>query len=193
MSTELELSDKTLIFPSGRPTEKPVVLDMTAISVAESREEEIKFVTQEKAHELLVMFIRAYRLITNYQSKARLQLERAELTLDRVGAELLIDRIPNMVKEKGLANSKDIRDALIVLDDGYMAAKERVSALKAVIKLLEGKAKALDMSYDAVAKIFYGRERRTPIYGGLDEKLETGQVEEDKEASPSFRIGKAKY
>ncbi len=128
-------------------------LNLHDIFIAENRAQEVATVNQHKAPELLALFNRAYLDLSNMLSQLRFQQTRAEDCVAKRKAVLLVDIIPGQLKEKGLASSADVRQALIDLDEEYQRAKERLDFIEATIEYIKGKIKFMENAYTSVKKI----------------------------------------
>jgi hydrogenase maturation factor HypE len=86
---------------------------------------------------------------------AHLRYEQARATdeMNKVKARILIDKAPGILKEKGLTNSVDMRNAIIDTDPEYEEAKDRADRIEATVEYLKGKLKFMENAYTAVKKI----------------------------------------
>lgn len=128
-------------------------LDMTAIQTAESRISEVAFVTPHKAPELLAVFNEVFLELTRYITKVEYEKGIAERTANKIKAVILLDRVPAILKERGLSTSADLRNAVLDLDDDYNMALDKCDQLEAMSRLLKGKLDAIEMAYNSVKKI----------------------------------------
>lgn len=158
--------------------------DLSQIYVAESRMEEVANVTPQTAPELLALFNKAYLDLTEMLSVLTYEETRAEKECSRLRSLLLIDRIPGIVKEKGLANSADIRNALVEGDLDYQAARDKADFMHASLELLKGKLKSMEMAFSSVKKIIdgsnynmAGKAGRQRLDGILEESATAGQTQ----------------
>ena len=128
-------------------------IDIEEISKAEARVQDIQCVTPSKAPELLAAFTMAWRdldrlvVILSYQHVVavnRLKEERSRV---------LVDEIPQIIKEKGLPSSKDIRDAVLDRHPDVLAANEVVQQIHCILELIKGKKEAIGMAYSSVKRI----------------------------------------
>lgn len=159
-------------------------LELSEVHLAESRMEEVAFVTPQKAPELLALFTHSYLLCNEMIAKLSYEETRAEKELSRIRSILLIDRVPGLIKEKGLTNSADIRNALVEADPEYQAAQDKVDFIHATIELMKGKMKSMEMSFSSVKKIIDGENYNMLRKGGqkrlngmLDEEAPVGGTE----------------
>ena len=126
---------------------------MQGIMRAEMRGDEIAFVTPEKAPELLATFNRAYLDASQFFATLKLEQNRAEDAVNKARAVALIDKVPVLIKEKGLTSSADVRQALVEQDADYQAAKERLDMISAMLEYMKGKMKYLENAFTSVKKI----------------------------------------
>jgi hypothetical protein len=114
-------------------------------------------------------FTRAFSNLVGMISSVQLQLELAKKHSNEVRAVILLDKMSDILKAKGLATStrptgsEDFRQAVLDLDPEYQACLEKVLTLKSVLALLEGKQQAFDKAYTATKKIYGdGAYRHSP-------------------------------
>lgn len=155
-----ELTPGTLVVPRGLPGIDPLKLNVGSILEVESRIQEIAIVTPVKAPELISAFNKAFSEITEMIAKVRYEYRVAEANVDKVRAICIIDRVPQILQEKGLTSAKspmgseDVRSSILALDTEYQAAQERVIQIQCMLEFLEGKAKAIDKAYMAVKAVY---------------------------------------
>lgn len=150
---------KAIVCPRGKGETQALALDMTNCYKAEGRIQEVAFVTPHKAPELLAVFNETFLELTRYLSQLDYELNVAERAANKVRAIILLDKVPEILKERGLATAKsplgseDIRTAILDTDQEYQEALERCDKIRAISKLLQGKLKAIEMAYTSVKKI----------------------------------------
>jgi len=147
-----------------------LTVQLHSTSVAESRAPEIAAITPTKAPELLVTFNRAYLDLTQIFAKLHLERSRAEDALGKAKAVILLDKLPGILKEKGISSSVDIRQAIVDSDADYQAAKETLDIITATMEYIKGKIKFMENSYTAVKKIIGERN------WNMTESLSQGEV-----------------
>lgn len=154
-----QINPGILVVPRGLPDLSPLKLDLGEINSVESRIQEVAFVNPVKAPELLAVFNKAYSDLVSIISTVEYEFQMAKKHSNEVRAMVLIDRVPEKLKEKGLTSAKspggseDFRQAILDLDKDYSAAQDKVIQLKCIITLLEGKQKSIDMAYSSVKKV----------------------------------------
>lgn len=136
-----------------RANENQLVFNMKKVLVAEARADEIAIVTPHKAPELLATFNRGYLDASNIFAGVKFEQARAEEEVAKIRANILIDKVPALLKEKGLPSSADMRQALVDADPDYQAAKDRLAYLDAAVEYVKGKMKFLENAYTSVKKI----------------------------------------
>lgn len=135
------------------------VYDLTEVNKALARLPEISHVTQTTAPELLMSFNRAYLEAEQISAGVELNLSMASRDLDKVHSIVLLDKVPEYLKSKGMSTAKspmgseDIRKAIIDADPEYQRACDALDQLKAVSKLIKSKAKGLEMAYSTVKRL----------------------------------------
>ncbi len=170
----------TFLVPLGDGTEGKVCLQMGDVYQAERRHEEIAVINSHKAPELITCFIRAYAILGDYVHQVTTQLVKAENSLAKRKAIVLLDIVPQVLKDKGLKGSEDLRTAVLDTDPAYEQARDLVQQLEAWQELLRGKQKNIENCYLAVRKIigdsYNNRNQNTgfnPGYRAAEETVET--------------------
>lgn len=153
------LTGNEIVCPRGQAGLEPILIDIKAISGIENRIHEVAVITPHKAPELLAAFNIGYLML--HQNITTLERERllGERRANRIKAVILLDKVPNILKEKGLTNarspggSEDLRNAILAADDEYQEAVDVVEQITCVMELLKGKMKSIEMAYTSVKKI----------------------------------------
>jgi len=133
-----------------------LTLDLAPCFVAEARIHEISFADKQRAKDLFSEFTRAYIYASKLHAMCKLHVFRATTASRRRRSIVLIDIIPEKVKEKGLTTSRsatgaaDIREAFIYTDTEYLACEDARAALEAAEQLMFGKMMAFREAADAV-------------------------------------------
>lgn len=137
----------------------PLELDMTEINMAAGRIQDVAFVNQSRAGELLALFNTAYLNVGRYMALVEYEYEMAEKKAAEIRAVLIIDKIPGILQEKGLATSRnplgseDIRLAVMNMDPEYKRAQELIINIRCYLTLLQDTKKAFEMAYNGVKKV----------------------------------------
>jgi hypothetical protein len=154
-------------------SDRSLHFDITDLNRAEVRCDEVKNVTKLKAPELLTLFNKAHATASRIVVALTAEHTQAKSALDRIRAEILLDKAPQILKEKGLATAKspsgseELRQAVVDMDPQYIAMNERINILDAMRRLLAIKAKMFDNSFTAIKKIL-GEDAFSHASGGLD-------------------------
>jgi len=171
----MSIMETTLTVPSGTPGKASLVVDLGAIMISESRQEEIAQVTPIKAPELLAEFNRSWRELHRIVTALTAEKVQAEKTANKRKGVLLLEEIPRILAEKKLSTSVDLREAVINTDETYLALTDIVDQISAVIEHLKGKMKSFENAFTSVKKIMgedtynmAGRGRNTNLSGNSD-------------------------
>jgi hypothetical protein len=146
----------SLLAPAGDST---VAIPIRSVYEAESRIPEVAMVNAQKAPELLATFNIAYLDIKDVLLKLQYLLVEAEKAANRRRAIVILDEVPKILASKGISNarspggSEDQRNAVLDLDDGFVALMDKVHLTKALIELMEGKLKGIEWAFTSVKKI----------------------------------------
>ena len=128
-------------FSSGAPTE----LSLTFTASAEKRLIEARTVNPITYTDLEHCFNESYRELRTNLAKLGFMLAEAEKTAKKARAEFLIDKYPELMKDRPKSqDNADMREAFLTRDDAYMAALDRVNQLKATEALFDGKIKVME-------------------------------------------------
>lgn len=155
----MELFDPStcsILAPAGNGT---VAIPIRTIYDAESRIPEVATANAHKAPELLATFNTAYLDIKDVVLKLRYLLIEAEKAANRRRAIVLLDEVPKILASKGISNarspggSEDQRNAILDLDDEYIALMDKVHLMEALLELMDGKLTAVEWAFTSVKKI----------------------------------------
>lgn len=122
-------------------------MDMTSTREAEARFIEAKMVNPATYAELEHSFNEAYRDLKRYLSAIGYQIVFAEKALEEAKADILLDKYPQFMEEKGMKKTQDnadMRKAFMAKDPEYQACLDRVNQLKAIESNFDGKIKVLE-------------------------------------------------
>lgn len=122
-------------------------MDMTSAREAEARFIEAKTVNPVTYADLEHTFNEAYRDLKRYLSAIGYQIVFAEKALEEAKADILLDKYPQYLEEKGIKKTQDnadLRKAFIARDEEYQACLDRVNQLKALENNFDGKVKVLE-------------------------------------------------
>lgn len=152
-----------LAVPRGLKGLSPLTLDMTVIYAAENELAGVSRATPINWLTLASQFNVAYNQANKYRAYLRAEKNLALKEARMAKKELTVDRLSSWLKEKGLKDSIDAREALYLSDKNYVEAMDRVGALEAAIEFLDAKAKSFVQAYQAVKKV---ADDRTMGYTG---------------------------
>jgi len=145
-----------------------VSLDMAPCFTAEARIFEIAFADKAKAKDLFSEFTRAYIYAGKLHAMLKMHVAKATTESRRRRAVILLDLMPEMAKEKGLASSRsptgaaDIREAFFYKDEEFLAIEDSRAALEAAEALLFSKLMAFREAADAVKQMLSPEDRHRP-------------------------------
>ena len=149
----MPIEGTTIEVPAPKEGAKPLTFDLSSIYMAESRQQEVAIVTPIKAPELLWVFNKAWLDVDGVIKRLSEARTSAEREVEKVRADLLLNRIEDILKLKNVSSTKDTRDAVIVLDPSYQAAQDRVDQIHATCEWLKGKRESFENSFTSVKKI----------------------------------------
>jgi hypothetical protein len=149
----LTINADRLMVLKGRPNSGVMSIPLTEIRLAESRIEEVATVTGHKAPELMSMFNRTYLDIDEIIRTIDLEVIYAKQNQSLVRSQILLDKVEEVFKQRGIKPSADLRQAVLDADPDYQSASMRVSALEAAREFFKGKQKGIEMAYSSVRKI----------------------------------------
>jgi hypothetical protein len=176
----------------------PLRLDLAPAHQAERRINDIAFATKHHAKELFSTFLRGYINVAKSHAVVKLHAQKAAIEARKRRAVLLIDHIPAMAKEKGLATSRnatgseDVREAFYYTDPEYVRIEEARAHLEAAEALLFGKMMAMKAAHDACKAMLSPEDRpvasntaeAVPGPYGVDER--PAMVQEEHEEAQGF-------
>ena len=139
-------SDNVMVVPSFG-TSPELRMDMSSNREAEQRFIEAKVVNPSTYSDLEHTFNEAYRDLKRYLSAIGYQIVFAEKALEEAKADILLDKYPQYLEEKGIKKTQDnadLRKAFIARDEQYQACLDRVNQLKALENNFDGKIKVLE-------------------------------------------------
>jgi hypothetical protein len=191
------MNPNILEVPRGVPGLANLRLDLSEIHASLARVEEIKVLTKFKAPELLTVFNKAFIEANKLVNEVELARVTAERTVDRTRARILLDKVPEILKAKGLSTpkspmgSEDMRQAVLDCDDDYCGAVDALKQIEAALTHLKNYVKAIVFAYESVKKVLgeqafnhsSGIGNNTPHMGGEDENLTAGQTERPRGAA----------
>lgn len=104
-------------------------------------------------------FLNAYEIAADLAIKAKYMLEGAVENMKHEEAKAVLERAPKYFEEnetlsKSIKDSKSLRETYLQLDEQYRNSKEKVAALKALVRLLDNKVDSYRMAHDDAKKIY---------------------------------------
>ena len=138
---------------------EPLSLDMSSIRQADARLQEVQFVNAQKAPELLYLFNRAWLDTSRYINLLEYEAGMATRRLEEIRAVFVIDKLPGLMVEKGLARpssplgSEDLRQDFLNREEDYKRMKDLMVILDSYIGLLSSMQKGFQNGFDTVKKI----------------------------------------
>ncbi len=156
---EGEITFKILKVPRGRPDLEPMTLDLTELNFAKERLKEISGVNRDTGPELVSYFAEAFFEAKRMYTQIEFELNSAQKESKQLRAFILLEKVPEKLKSKGLSSSskptgsEDLRDAVIETDPDYAALQERIVTIKYCSELLSSYVEAIKMAYFSVQKI----------------------------------------
>lgn len=192
--SEIIRPSSTIICPPGKTSGTPLVIDLTLVHEVEQRIKEVAFITPSKAPELMARFNEAFLVLSEELPKIEYQRLLAQREADRRKSVVLLDEASKIMTEKGLANSADVRKAILDLDQTYQDMLDKAQQIACIYETLEGKKKAIEMAYTATKKILgenvYAVNNR--LNALVEESAEAGQtINSSGKVVAGF--GKARY
>ena len=121
-----------------------MVLDLTLIKQGEDRLHEAQLVNPASYSELEYVYNEGYRQAKKHLSTIGYQITRAEKAMREAKSVALLDEYPTFLKEKGMKDSAQIRDAYLETVKNYTDAQDRIDMLKATESLLDSKVKVFE-------------------------------------------------
>ena len=137
----------------------PLTLDMTDLRQAEGRLGEVAFTNAARAPELLTAFNQAWLSTSRYLNLLEYEQDIADRRLAEIRAIVIIDKLPALLAEKGLATarsplgSEDIRQAFLDRDPDYKRMQELIVVLRSYVSLLGTLKKAFENGLRALVMI----------------------------------------
>lgn len=148
-----------MLVPRALPGLTPLAIDLTEVIRAESRIHEIATLSAGKAPELLAAFNLAYIEASRAIALLEQELSQAKRRCDQVRAMVILDRVPRVLAERGLASSKspmgseDLRRAVLDMDPDYQQAAQLVADIDGSVEVVRSKLRGIEMAYNSVKKL----------------------------------------
>lgn len=146
------------------PEGNELSLDLRSFMRTLNRLGEVASVNASKAPELMAALNKAWLDIGELVVVIRHRLIEAKGWLKEERSRILIDVVPSQLKEKGLTNSKDNRDALIALNARYQAHEETLHQIEAILQWAIDKREGVKNAWSSVRAIL-GDRAGIPLSG----------------------------
>lgn len=125
--------------------ERPeIYLTFDKIDEGEKRLREAQYVNPATYSELEFTYGEGYRQAKTHITVVGYEIMQVEKIARRLKAEYLLDDYPKFLKESGIKDNASIRDAFLEKQPDYIAAIDRLNALKALEQLLDNKVKVFE-------------------------------------------------
>ncbi len=163
-----DLSQTTYLVPCIREPNRSIGIDISEISKAESRLDEVAIVNIQTAPDLLTTFNRNWLDLNRITSLLVRERDGAANLVKRKKAEALLECNDEAIKARGHSKaSADLRDALAELNPEVAAAKERLEEVTVLLLYLKGKQDAFQRGYESVKKLV-GTGQLPPAHHGAN-------------------------
>lgn len=146
-------TSRSLVVPPGIAGQQPIIIDLEEILKAELRQEEVATVNHEKAPELLATFTKQWLDLSRLVSLLTAERNKSEKELNKRRSVILVDLMTERLTSKGLSSSADNREAIILLDEEYIKLSDVFDQISAILELMKGKMKAMDMAYSSTKRL----------------------------------------
>lgn len=143
----------TLSIPSFDGT-RTITIPLGEIARAEARQEELAYVTKDKAPELLRAINHGWLEVSKLALLVNRELNKAKKELAGRKAIILVDLLPQILVQKGIEQANaEVRQAVLDLDEEYGRREDRVEQIRVVLELLKIKAKGFENTFTAIKKV----------------------------------------
>ena len=146
------------------PDGESLTIDLRSVIRTLNRLGEVAFVNVSTAPALMAALNKAWLDLGDLVTVTRHRLAQAQDWLKTERSRILIDEVPELLKERQLSNSKDNRDALIERHAGYQRHRETVHELEAILTWLIDRRDAVKNAWNAVRAIL-GDRGGVPLSG----------------------------
>lgn len=174
--------------PRGTPDVAPLEFDLTELEKIELRKSEISYANKETAPELMYIFNDGYCKITRIMAQISYEYTQAKKFAEKRKSTVILDVAPSELNKRSLRSSEDLRQAVLNIDESYLALMDTVNFLEAVYERLRGMCKSFEMAYQSAKKVMdnYGTG-----LGSMHTSL-THSIEESPDVETKM-IGRPKY
>jgi len=159
--------------------QRGLLLDITSLVSIEKLRNDIPNVDVYSAPAYMRDFTTACDILGRMIFEAQRELDMAVLNSKHEEAMAKLDRAPAYLKEKGILDtmkdSNSLRETYVQLDEGYRAAKEMESKLRAFVSYLENKLSCYKQDHYTVKATFDKFASSNPV--GMKSGGKLGDIE----------------
>lgn len=144
---------------SVAPGRRALTLEIKEIVRAESRLHEVQLVSHTRSGELLNLYNQACLDCKKHVNSLTSEKNYAERYAAKIRSEAIFNRLPDFLKEKGLAKasspigSEDVRETFLATDEAYQSALDLATEIDAAIGFFEIRYKAFERAFYATHKL----------------------------------------
>jgi hypothetical protein len=173
MSSDLiGLEKDTLILPRGREQGfGPLVLNMKKVNEVFTKIPELQRATPITLGDLLVAFLLGMAELSRYIASVEMEVKDAKRELEKYRAIALLEKVEQVLADKKIKSTADMREAALALDPAIQTASEKFDMLTAMSNFLYHKYSELLNSYHAAKKIaeLWSKTPDGTNYGGSED------------------------
>ena len=151
----MNLTRENLTIPNPDPRGDSIVIryDMKRVFEAEARIEEISFISNTKAPELLTKFSLAMKDLGEHLADLGYRESVAKRKMRERRAVVVMEVIPAKLAEKKLSNNDTNREAVIDLDPEYSAATDVLNQIESSFILIREKLRGIESAINSTKKV----------------------------------------
>lgn len=151
----MNLTRETLTIPNPDPRGDSIVIkyDMRRVFEAEARIEEISFISNSKAPELLTKFSLAMKDLGEHLADLGYRESVAKRKMRERRAVVVMEVIPGKLAEKKLSNNDTNREAVIELDPEFSATTDVLNQIEASFILVREKLRGIESAINSTKKV----------------------------------------
>lgn len=151
----MNLTRENLTIPNPDPRGDSIYIkyDMKRVFEAENRIEEISFISNSKAPELLTKFSLAMKDLGEHLADLGYRESVAKRKMRERRAVVVMEVIPAKLAEKKLSNNDTNREAVIELDPEYSAATDVLNQIEASFVLIREKLRGIESAINSTKKV----------------------------------------
>ena len=153
--------DGALVVPNGTAGRKPLCFDLRSIVKAETRLFEVQSVTRAKSAELLHTYNDAWGNARKIVATLLEHLDTAKHRIKELQSVLILDKIPELAKAKGLKETADVREALLYTQPDFLKLCETRDKIVAAERHMTVKVDQFERAYFTVQTIVKGADGHT--------------------------------